>query len=117
MALIRVGSTTGALGLGTRIWKPEGCVKTWNPEIKLAREAPGCALDAICTLTIACVGLSTHTRRTSTSLEPKPTVISPSAKLVFTPVMSIMARVPAGSTLGANVTLGAAGGAAADDPA
>src|SRR5579872_2762364 len=106
-ALTSAGSTTGRLALGPPTWKAEGCENTWNPEMTVASDEPWAALGAICTLASACVGLSTHTCRTSTSLEPSPTAVNPSTKCVLLPVMSIMAFAPAGSELGANVTLAA----------
>src|SRR6185503_16128864 len=101
------GSTTGRLAFAASVWNPAGCEDIWKPEITLVRDAPACAVGATLTFTRARVGLRTQTRPTRMSLEPNPTVVRPSANLVLMPVTSIMARAPAGSELGENVTLGA----------
>src|SRR5580698_6225979 len=52
------------------------------------------------TLAITCVGLTTHTLFTSTSLVPKPTLTCPATKLVFAPVIATIDEMPAGSVAG-----------------
>src|SRR5262249_47737273 len=80
-----------------------------NPEITLISESACDAFPATATLAIARVGLSTQTRRTATSAEPKPAVTRPSTKLVFVPVISIAAVAPAGSAVRLTAETAAAG--------
>ena len=58
------------------------------------------------TFATACVGLSTHKRRTATSPEPNPRVVSPSTNCMLAVVTVTMADTPCGR---AEIEMAAAG--------
>ena len=71
-----------------------------NPEINVTLLIPGAAFAATRILTSSLLGAVTQTRRTTMSLEPKPSATCPSTKLVLRPVISTIASVPAGKPPG-----------------
>jgi len=90
----------GARGFAPWIWNPKGCEITWKPLPRFDVTGPMAAFGATATLAQILFGLTTHIRRTCTSLVPKPTAVTPSTKLPLVPLISTSVSAPAGSALG-----------------
>src|SRR4051794_24615448 len=88
------------------VWNAFGIQIACRPEITLTSEFPRFAPAATETFARTRFGLSTQTRRTLMSLEPKPTVTWPSMKLVSTPVISIIEEEDAGKAFTLKLTCG-----------